>query len=90
METPTQSAVAQEVKQTIYMFSRYPVHLLKEEYELQGRPLRMDKIKLLQMTKALRAYVRIFKSENTLKPSEVRKPDVTVKALCELIYKRIK
>ncbi len=89
MKNPTKSEVFEDVKDFISKFARFPVDKLKDDFVLQENPLKMDNPQLITMTLAVRGYVKNFSPARTVLATEVKKSNLTVAGLCNLIYNKI-
>ena len=87
METPSKTEVLKDVKHFIYMFSRHPEHLIENDYKLEDHPLQMDRIQILRLLMALRAYVKNINNSARLYASEIS--SITIMGLSYLVYSKI-
>ncbi|WP_109437416.1 hypothetical protein [Aquimarina sp. AU119] len=89
MKKPTQSEIFTDVKDFVSKFSRFPVHKLKDNFILKSHPLKMNNPQLISMALALRGYVKNFEPNATVLATEIKKSNLTVALLCNLINNKI-
>jgi hypothetical protein len=89
MNKPIKEKVFEDVKYFISKFTNRPVSNIKNEYELQKHPLKMDTPKLNFMALSLRGYIKNHNPSKTILAKEVKKSGVTVLILSDLVNNKI-
>jgi hypothetical protein len=86
----TRDDVELAVTRTIAGFTRLPRDQVTSNLELRDPPLSLDSNQLAFIAMSLRGYVQYYSDgKETVLASEVRKNGLTVKALVDLIFKKV-
>lgn len=89
MPKPSADEVQDTVRTFVAGFAQMKVSAVGLTMVLRNPPLRFDDNKLVFLATSLRGYVRSFNPSGTVKSADTKKDGLTVKALGELVFKRI-
>lgn len=85
----TSKEVSEQITQMVAAFANIDPALCKPEHLLTKAPILLDSTGLGFLTLSIRGYIKAQKPANTIKVSEVRKKDLTLKGLIDIVKTRI-
>lgn len=89
MPKPPQAQVANTVRGFIATFANQPLNNFINTDILANPPLNMNSTTLNNLTTTLRGYIKNYKASATILASEVKKSNLTVQQLINLVYSRV-
>lgn len=85
----TPEEIYADVKRIIAEFVNMKPSSIKDNYILQNPPLQISTTKLNSLAVTLRSYIKAINMEKTITATEVKKKDLTVKKLGELVNTKL-
>lgn len=90
MPNPSAEEARAAVRSYVASFAQMDVNSIAGTMVLGEAPLRFDDNKLVFLATTLRGYVKSFGSDGTVKAADTRKAGLTVEALGDLVFSRLR